>query len=175
MRQPIADLEAFHCQPDPWGYEEHPDDAKRRSVLLAELPARPYRHTLDVGCGQGFVTRALPGEDVVGVDVSAEAITHARRQQRDGLRFLQADLFSLPEVLGGSFDLIVLTGVLYPQYVGRAHTLVYRIVDHLLSEDGILASVHIDAWYAARFPYLLLRTHLYPYREFLHRLELYAK
>lgn len=175
MIQDPRSLEAWHEAADPWGYETHPDDRLRKSRLLAELPGRDYRRTLDIGCGQGFITRDLPGREVVGVDVSAEAIRQAQAHASARLRFVQASLFDLPARLEGRFDLVVITGVLYPQYVGHALTCAYRIVDRLLEPGGLLVSVHIDAWYQARFPLLKLRDHFYAYREYTHRLEVYVK
>lgn len=62
-----------------------PDDAvperfaARRAFLLAHVG--PGAHVLDLGCGDGAFTRALAahGADVIGVDVSHEAIRRARR------------------------------------------------------------------------------------------------
>lgn len=173
--QALEELEAWHRTADPWQYESHPDDAKRRDILLSELPRIAYARTLDVGCGQGFVTRALPGRSVLGIDISAEAVARAEADRDGRIRYLQCGLFDAARALEGSFDLVVITGVLYPQYIGNALQVVYRVVDRLLADGGVLASVHIDAWYRARFPYLMLREHRYAYREHVHRLEIYAK
>jgi SAM-dependent methyltransferase len=173
--QTLDELENWHRTDDPWAYETTSDDARRKATLLSELPERGYRRVLDIGCGHGYVTRDLPGEEVVGVDISAEAIRRAQRHANQKLRFVQASIFELDERVERPFDLIVITGVLYPQYVGRAIGLVYRNIDRLLANGGLLISVHIDAWYEARFPLLRLREHFYPYREYIHRLELYAK
>ena len=169
------ELEDWHSAQDPWEYEQHPDDQLRKSILLSELPQRSYRRTLDIGCGQGFLTRDLPGESVLGIDISEEAVIKARKWKNERIDFTQASLFELPDKVDDSFDLVIITGVLYPQYIGRALSLVYNIIDGLLVEDGILVSVHIDEWYSARFPYLILKEHFYSYREYTHRLEIYVK
>lgn len=173
--QDTDELEQWHKADDPWGYELNPEDALRKSTLLAELPVRTFQRVLDIGCGQGFITRDLPGEEVIGVDISSQAIQHANRYANERIHFLQASIFDLPEKLTGQFDLIVITGVLYPQYIGKAVSAVYRNLIGLLADDGLLMSVHIDDWYQARFPLLRLREHFYPYREYTHRMELYIK
>lgn len=173
--QDLNALESWYQCDDPWGYESNPDDAKRVDVLLSELPSGHYRRVLDIGCGQGFVTRKLPGDEVLGMDVSATAIERAQRLESGRLKFMQCSLFNAGQLSGPRFDLIVITGVLYPQYIGRSLPIIYRIVDQLLEDDGVLVSVHIDEWYRARFPYLLLREHCYSYREYTHRLEVYVK
>ena len=173
--QSRGELDAWHRSPDPWGYEDSPDDARRKAMLLSAIPPRDYAAALDIGCGQGFVTRDLPGRRVCGVDISAEAVGHAHRFASDRVSFETGDIFTLGDQLEGHFDLIVITGVLYRQYIGAASTLVYQIIDGLLAPDGILISVHIDEWYVARFPYTVLTQYAYPYREYFHRLEVYAR
>jgi 2-polyprenyl-3-methyl-5-hydroxy-6-metoxy-1,4-benzoquinol methylase len=175
MMQTLAELESWHCNPDPWGYETHPDDAVRKQMLLSELPRREYALVLDIGCGQGFMTRDLPGRLVTGIDLSAEAIAKASQLKSDRLVFRQESIFDLSAPPSSLYDLIVITGVLYTHYIGHAQTLVYRIIDSQLADNGILACVHIDQWYTARFPYLMIKERLYAYREFTHRLEVYVK
>ena len=70
---------------------------------------------------------------------------------------------------------MVITGVLYPHYIGNSLPLVYDIVGGFIAPGGLLASVHIENWYEARFP--LARTHVlrYPYRDYVHLLELYRR
>jgi len=172
--QSIEELDQWHASDDPWQYESTPDDLRRKAILLSEIPQRTYGHTLDIGCGQGFVTRDLPGNTVTGIDISGQAITHAQRYSSSTLQFQQASIFDLASC-AERYDLIVMTGVLYPQYIGNSLTLIYRIVDRLLTNNGILVSVHIDAWYKARFPLLMLKQHFYDYREYTHRLEVYSK
>lgn len=174
--QPGDELDRWHADVDPWGYEQDPEDGRRKAMLLGAIPQREYRSVLDIGCGQGFVTRDLPGMHVTGVDVSAAAVAHAARLRSERLEFQVADIFTLPQDLGSrQFDLIIVTGVLYEQYIGRARTLVYLSVDRVLEPGGILISVHIDEWYTARFPYTLVAQQAYPYRQYHHRLEVYRK
>nr|BFE77551.1 hypothetical protein GCM10020093_001520 [Planobispora longispora] len=49
----------WHRRPDPWnltvdGYERH-----KYTATLRQLPARPYRRILEVGCSEGVFTRLL--------------------------------------------------------------------------------------------------------------------
>ena len=176
------EIEQWYDQEDPWNYEDSIEDRKRKDILLHELPEHTFRKTLDIGCGHGFVTRDLPGKHVIGIDISEKAIVQARKlgipkklQQRK-FEYFAEDLFTLsPNVTKHKFDLILITGVLYPQYIGQANTLVYHIIDQLLAPDGILVSVHISEWYTARFPYLLLQEHHYPFHQFTHHMEIYSK
>jgi 2-polyprenyl-3-methyl-5-hydroxy-6-metoxy-1,4-benzoquinol methylase len=181
MLQPLEELENFYQQEeDPWSYETTPDDSKRREIIVSEIPERAYKKVLDIGCGHGFVTRELPGEDVLGVDISTNAIKQAMKlsahpSKAKRLRFLSASIFELDAVLSDTYDLVIITGVLYPQYIGESKTLVCRIIDRLLKPDGVLICSHINDWYSMRFPYLLLESYFFEYREYTQRLEVYVK
>lgn len=183
MVQDKQDLEKWYSSEDPWEYRTHPDDAKRKTYLLGELPQKIYKKVLDIGCGEGFVTRELPGDEVIGIDLSEQAIGRAKQAatKRDAgldakkLDFMALSLFDLPGKFDQEFDLMVITGVLYQQYIGEAQASVRIIVDKLLKPGGILACVHVSEWYRMRFPYFRLKEVFYQYREYTHLLEIYAK
>ena len=68
------------------------------------------RRVLDAACGEGYGSALLArtAASVLGVDVSAEAIAHARaRYVADGLRFAQGDVRRLDGVPDASIDLVV--------------------------------------------------------------------
>ena len=175
MIQDINDLNNFHKTEDPWDYNSNPEDSNRLEILLSEIPKKKYSNVLDIGCGQGFVTSKLPGENVWGVDISDEAIKNAMKNNSKNIRFIQSSIYNLNNDFSEKFDLIIITGVLYPQYIGASSSLIYLIVDKLLSENGYLISVHIDEWYSSQFPYLKLKQFYYPYRNYTHKLEIYHK
>lgn len=174
--EPLESIERHWEDPDPWAYDSTPDDEVRAARLLTHLPERRYARTLDIGCGNGFVTLRLPGDEVIGTDISERAVGWAReraaaREDAGRFRFEAASIFDLAGRGLGRFDLVVVTGVLYEPYIGRAFSLVRLIVDDLLADGGVLASVHIDDWFPHRFPYTTLRISIDRYREYHHRLE----
>lgn len=179
MIQSKHDLEEWYKQDDPWAYETTFDDQKRKQVLLNELPDRKYKNVLDIGCGHGFVTRDLPGKKITGIDISEQAVkqatAYAKKKNLDHISYRATDLFALPRLLKQKFDLIIITGVMYPQYIGTSNQLVYVLMDELLEKNGVLATVHVDEWYTARFPFLQIKEYFYHYRQFEHRLEVYVK
>jgi ubiquinone/menaquinone biosynthesis C-methylase UbiE len=81
-----------------WAREPGHDSYWRfhREGFLASLPA-PGRLTLDVGCGEGRVTRDLRalGHRVVGVDQSPAMIAAARKADPEG-EYVEADAAELP-------------------------------------------------------------------------------
>lgn len=175
MIQKLDDLNSFHKKKDPWNYNSNPEDKKRLNILLSEIPERNYDNVLDIGCGQGFITKHLPGEKITGVDISHEAIDFAQNHSNDRINFIEGSIFDLNKILDSKYDLIVITGVLYPQYIGSSSSLIYLIINELLEKDGILISVHIEEWYKCQFPFLKLNEMIYSYREYFHKLEIYIK
>jgi ubiquinone/menaquinone biosynthesis C-methylase UbiE len=81
-----------------WAREPDHDSYWRfhRDRFLGSLPA-PGRLTLDIGCGEGRVTRDLRGlgHHVVGIDQSASMIAAAQAADPDG-EYVEADAAVLP-------------------------------------------------------------------------------
>lgn len=180
--QTPAELDQHYDAEDPWGYAGNLADQRRKSELLGALPERDWQRVLDIGCGNGYVTFDLPGASVLGVDISRAAVQWAEKRRSslaaaESARFAfeQASILGLSRAVRGSFDLVVITGVLYPQYIGAATALARYEIDQVLQPGGVVVSCHIDEWNAPRLPYTLLDTTLYPYREYVHRLEVYIK
>ncbi len=129
-----------------------------------------------LAAAMGLSPTLLPAKKTYGIDLSTKAIEHAQASASSHITYRQGSLFALPDMdLGAPFDLIVITGVLYEQYIGKGHQLVRSLVDQKLATNGHLASVHVHAWQTFRFPYLLLYREYYPYREYTHLLEVYKK
>jgi SAM-dependent methyltransferase len=176
MEQDKEYLEKFYDQDDPWNYHSTPDDQTRRERIIAALPQLAYQNTLDIGCGNGFITEKLPGKKVWGIDISENAIAAAKNAVKDErFEFLAGSIFELPEVGLPQMDLIVVTGVLYPQYIGKSLQLVNVILDSLLKSGGILLSSHVHEWYQSRFPYMTVSREWYQYRKFFQIMEVYCK
>ncbi|MBP4137823.1 MULTISPECIES: methyltransferase domain-containing protein [Flavobacterium] len=174
MLQKIEDLEKWNDIEDPWGYNDNVHDALRKRILLDEIPKMQYKNVLDIGCGQGFVTKDLPGEKVYGVDISETAIKYAQNNNKNVI-YSTGSIFEIDKLFDIKFDLIIITGVLYPQYIGNSSSLIYLLIDKILKSNGILISVHINEWYSCQFPYLKINQVFYDYREFTHNLEIYSK
>ena len=75
--------------------------------FFANIVPPPGRHTLEIGCGEGRVTRDLAqrGHVVTAVDVSPTLLRYAQEADPTG-RYLLADAAALP-FADGQFDLIV--------------------------------------------------------------------
>jgi SAM-dependent methyltransferase len=80
------------------------------------LPQRRYRNILDVGCGLGTFTRKLApfGEQVLGTDISGEAVAQAAKLSvgHPNVAYLQRDMLDT-STLDFAFDLIIIADTLY--------------------------------------------------------------
>ena len=78
-----------------------------RDAFFDEIVPAPGRHTLEIGCGEGRVSRDLAarGHRVTGIDLSPTLARHAHIADADG-SYLSADAAALP-FRDSSFDLAV--------------------------------------------------------------------
>jgi 2-polyprenyl-3-methyl-5-hydroxy-6-metoxy-1,4-benzoquinol methylase len=178
--QSKVELESWYDNADPWGYDSHPDDLRRKNELLALLPTRHIERTLDVGCGNGFLTVQLPGDEVVGTDLSEMAINWCRERSQqlpkpERFTFLPLSIFDPSFRTLGKFDLVVITGVLYPQYIGMAGATARAVIDEVTQPGGVVVTCHIKEWMTFDLPYTIVDRQIYPYRERTHDLVVYQK
>lgn len=100
-----------------YGYGGYRYDGRWRPIAerMAEAYAlRPGNRILDVGCGKGYLlyefTQIVPGVEVVGLDISAYGIEHAKDEVRASLTVGNAASLPYPDA---SFDLVVSLGTLH--------------------------------------------------------------
>jgi SAM-dependent methyltransferase len=111
---PPEAFEALYAgRPDPWGVLASPL-AHRRYLALVEAVGQysPCRSILDVGCGEGALTRYLVGcaTEVAGIDASPTAIARARRLvPRATFHSCTLEAFTA----GQLFDVVLAVEVLY--------------------------------------------------------------
>jgi SAM-dependent methyltransferase len=173
--QSKQEMDDFYSSADPWGYYNNPHDATRKARILAALPQQSYETALDIGSGNGFITNQLPAHQVIGLEFSEKAVTWANEHAASQVKYINGSLFDLPDLNLPPMDLIVITGVLYPQYLGKSLRLAYTLIDQILKPGGILLCSHIYEWYYARFPYLTISREYFAYREYSQVLEVYVK
>lgn len=103
-----------------FGYGGYRYDGRWRAVadaMAAHYGLKAGDRVLDVGCGKAFLlyelTQAVPGLDVVGIDISSYAVEQAKEEVRPFLRV--ADAVSLP-FDDNSFDFVFSLNVLHNLY-----------------------------------------------------------
>lgn len=160
--QTKQDIEEWYKNPDPWGYETNPDDAERKRRIIAALGDKKFKRALDIGCGEGWITKDLPAKEIHGLEWSDTA---ARRIPKP------VAVISKPV---GKYDLIVVTGVMYKQYNYLA--MAEMIEDHI-APGGTILSCHIEDWLMpVAFHGIdgeLVHSERFPYREYTELLEVY--
>lgn len=109
--------EKWYTVADPWNYEESDEDILRTKVLLSRLRNTRFKHSLDLGCGEGFFTNciAATSDNAIGYDISESALVRARKRY-PSIEFKQGELLEVitrPEVKIIPFDLIKACEVLY--------------------------------------------------------------
>lgn len=104
--QTKEEIEKFYEQPDPWEYTKLSDDQFRRSHILYVASLGAPQRILEVGAGEGFITRGLM-QICDDIDVIEISDTAAARLPKEVRRVHE------PE---GQYDLVLLAGVLYDQY-----------------------------------------------------------
>ena len=106
------DLESFYKAEDPWGYKSNGDDTKRKDIIISSLDficsfnGLYLKNVLDIGCGEGWITKDIPAEMLYGYDLSDRATS---RLPENVIK-----LDSLNEPM--KFDLVTTMGTLYKQY-----------------------------------------------------------
>jgi len=128
-----------------------PDWARTEKLLLSDFTARPFvidrlgslegLGILDLGCGEGFVSRQIKqagAATVLGVDLSAGMIEEARAaEEREplGIEYRQADASELGDLPEGAFERVV--AVFLFNYVdSKEMTRIMRRVRYWLAPGG---------------------------------------
>ena len=128
---------------DPWRYESSSYEQRKYSATLDAIPRRHYSSALEVGCSIGVLTRHLAGrcEDLLATDVAEAALIDARCRCRD-LPHVAFQRAALPtEWPEGTFDLIVLSEVLY--FLGsKAIAEIADLVRSTLRLNGVVILVN---------------------------------
>jgi 2-polyprenyl-3-methyl-5-hydroxy-6-metoxy-1,4-benzoquinol methylase len=139
----------YSATEDPYGasLSQFRYQRQKYETLLSMLPKRQYRHVLDIGCGRGAFTRRLAayGDEVLGIDISLEAVQQARTLSTDfkNLEFAQADVLDFQND-GRQFDLIVVADILYYLSPLTDFTLksLAKKITSLLAPGGLLLLVN---------------------------------
>ena len=73
--QTKQELEEWYERVDPWDYTVTPDDLYRKQFYLIVLDdlGQSYDRALDIGAGEGFITKDLPAEQIHAIEMSDAA------------------------------------------------------------------------------------------------------
>jgi SAM-dependent methyltransferase len=116
MYQSRVEWEGFYQEADPWGYVGRWLMERKRQEIMSRLfrERGPFQRALDLGSGEGVVTRFLVDHcrSLVSVEISERALRRQKdRLSADGRLFIHADAFRAA-FRPGSFDLVCASEVL---------------------------------------------------------------
>jgi hypothetical protein len=153
MTQSREELEDWYKNPDPWGFQTNPADADRKARILAAIkrPGPRYKRALDVGCGEGWITKDLPAALLHGLELSKTA--RAR---------IPAPVVAVEEP-DGKYDLIVASGVLYRQFEWQS---IHDLIAKHAAKGATVVTCHIKDW-EMPLPGEAELVDEFPYREYV--------
>lgn len=123
------EMEDLYENPDPWGFfSESEDDRRRldRTLHVVGWGYRTYSRALDVGCGEGYITRQLPAAEVHGIDLSEKALSR-----------LPGNVVPVQAPVG-KYDLVISTNTMYAQYDYEA---IYRTIMSAASRFIVIGGI----------------------------------
>lgn len=126
--QTKQELEEWYGNPDPWHYETTADDVVRKKRILSVLGT--HKRALDLGAGEGFITRNLPAKKLFAYEIS----DNASKRLPEGILRVTEPI--------GDYDLVIATGVLYEQYDYEAFL---KILEYYRDKATIL-TCNIKDW-----------------------------
>ena len=100
---------------DPWKFATSDYEREKYAATLAALPPRRFQSALEIGCSVGVFTAQLAShcEKLLALDGAEGALEQARRRCADK-KNIDFDRMHVPgEWPDGSFDLVVLSEVVY--------------------------------------------------------------
>lgn len=128
---------------DPWDLAGRWYEQRKYALTLGALPHPRFRRAFEPGCSVGVLTRLLAGrcEELLAADRVASAVDAARARNRDLPHVAFRHLVLPQDWPGGSFDLIVLSELLYYFDDATLRTVLDRAA-RSLEPGGTLLTVH---------------------------------
>ncbi len=155
-------LNNFYTKRDPWGFETNPEDKKRKSIILEECRKYCFKffgkshftNALELGAGEGWITKDLPATNVYGLELSDVAMSRWDKK----IKNFDSNL---------KYDLIIAPGVLYKQYDYRGFLNIIR-----QNSNGLVMTISIKDWEIND-----LKNNVYnmefPYRQYTEKLSIF--
>lgn len=128
---------------DPWGYDFHWYEARKRQICLALLTKPRYLKVLEVGCSNGHLSFHLAqrAEELLCIDVSARAVQLASARLQE-FEHVVVENRKIPEDYSiQKFDLILISEMAYYLSKDELHQFIEKL-KHSLNDDGEILCCH---------------------------------
>ena len=158
--QTKTDLEKWYTDRDPWQYESYEDDTIRKQIILSLLEDYgQFESAIDIGAGEGFITKDLPASNIYAIEIS----DNAAERLPDSVQRVN---FSCRK----KFDLVIATGVFYMQY---DHEEMKEFIERCVRENAVILTSHIKDWEIPLQGFTQVHTQEFPYREYTQKLRIF--
>ncbi|KJH64819.1 methyltransferase [Acinetobacter calcoaceticus] len=128
---------------DPWGYDSHWYEARKRQICLALLTKPRYPKVLEVGCSNGHLSIHLAqrAEQLWCIDVSECAVQLASERLQE-FEHVVVENRKIPEDYSiQKFDLILISEMAYYLSANELHQFI-EMLKHSLNDDGEILCCH---------------------------------
>ena len=128
---------------DPWGYDSHWYEARKRQICLALLTRPRYTKVLEVGCSNGHLSIHLAqrAEQLWCIDVSECAVQLASERLQE-FKHVVVENRKIPEDYSiQKFDLILISEMAYYLSANELHQFIEKL-KHSLNDDGEILCCH---------------------------------
>lgn len=111
----------FLTSKDPWKYQDSHYEASKRRALVDSLPPN-FQSLIEIGCADGHIIADIrekfPTPNLVGLDISSQAIQRAQARELRNTTFVVAapGISQQMHKRYGTFDVIIFSEMLY--YIG---------------------------------------------------------
>lgn len=168
MKRTREELEREYDKVDPWGYQTNPADIERKRIILEVLNQYgPFEIALDLACGEGWITKDIPSQVILGTEASIQAMQRWDPKIRKWNGYI------------GDLDLVMVTGALYENYdwesfvnymneKSKKYILTCNIADREFAPA--VAAIQGKLIKIREFPY-----HRSPEEQFTQRLRVYKR
>ena len=128
---------------DPWGYEQHWYEARKRQICLSVLLQPQYQNALEVGCSNGVFSEALGQRcsQLLCLDGHPKAVNLAQNRLKNYPHIQVRQAWVPAELPQQQFDLIVISEILYYLDLEQIQTFIAWLNTHL-SATGTLLCCH---------------------------------
>ena len=130
----------YAAEADPWRFRTSDYEREKYAATLAALSKARYSHALEVGCSIGVFTKQLAArcDALLGIDASDTVLATAKEACAE-CKNVTFEARMVPVAFpSGSFDLIVLSEVIYYLDVPDLHKLASRCAAALLPGGEIV-------------------------------------
>jgi trans-aconitate methyltransferase len=138
--EPEYFVSLYTKDPDPWRFATSEYERGKYAATLAAISGRKIRSAFEVGCSIGILTRQLAAfcESLLAIDVAQQALEQARLNCAGQSNIEFARMQIPQEWPGETFDLLVLSEILYYFCADDIRQIAHKAISSLTSGGAAL-------------------------------------